>query len=251
MVYAFGGDESYTLDEELRDPDFYEIREEGLTVHFDSQDESASNYLVELDENGYVLRCEETDNFLPMPTPNPDGTPWYRVPGLDEAFWEKLEAAMAKRGVTADNYNRIEPQWIDKYGDWVDWPEDCYIIDFFLDGAEVDLIHERYPVFSLEDKPSKQEIIRKGREALYETYEKNWVDHLQFNTGRLYENDRDPDTGERFGTPTWVFEIEDGETRNVIGQMWLDEDGKVLLTKFDQECLSIIEKHQIADPKAK
>lgn len=249
VVYAFGGDEGYTLNDELQDPGFYEIREEGLTVHFDSQDESASNYLVELDENGYVLRCEEADNFPPMPTPNPDGTPWYRVPGLDEAFWDKLEAAMAKCGVTADNYNRIESQWIDKYGDWVNWPEDCYIIDFFLGGAEVDLINERYPVFSSEDKPSKQEIIRKGREALYETYEKKWVDQLKFECGRLYENDRNSDTGERFGTRTWVFEIEDGETRNVIGQMWIDEDGNVLSTKVNQDCLSIMEKHKSADQK--
>ena len=46
----------------LDDPDEYEIRADGLIIRFIGRWAGMKSYTVELDEGGYVLRCEETDS---------------------------------------------------------------------------------------------------------------------------------------------------------------------------------------------
>ena len=60
-AYAFGNLEMDWPLEELDYPDEYDTVQDGLTVRFLSREPGRKNYEVELDEKGYVLRCEETD----------------------------------------------------------------------------------------------------------------------------------------------------------------------------------------------
>ena len=59
-TYAFGDLSLDFPEPEFDDPEQYEIREEGLTVRFIGQRDDTDSYEVELDENGYVVRCEKT-----------------------------------------------------------------------------------------------------------------------------------------------------------------------------------------------
>ena len=137
-----------------------------------------------------------------------------------------------------DNYDLTEAKWIQTYGDGENWPEDCYIIDhFFYYGQEERLLNDKYPVFSSKDKLPKEEIIQKGREALYETCEKSWADNQNF-VGRLWDNVKDPDTGEGYGKPVWIFWLTDRTTGDISGQQaWLDEDGNLLWTMIKKRNL--------------
>lgn len=238
-TYAFGDLSLDFPEPEFDDPGQYEIRVDGLTVRFIGADPSMYSYEVELDENGYVRRCELLEPASSRPTPRPDGKPWFWGNVIeDQTFWDKLEKAIAERGVREDNYDLTEAKWIQTYGDWENWPEDCYIIDhFFYYGQEERLLNDKYPVFSSKDKLPKEEIIRKGREALYETCEKSWADNQNY-VGRLWDNVKDPDTGEAYGKPVWIFWLTDRTTGDISGQQaWLDEDGNILWTMIKKRNL--------------
>ena len=61
-AYAYG---DMWEDEPLReilDPEIYEVRQEGLTVRFIARWAGMKDYLVELDGDGYTVRCEQTDS---------------------------------------------------------------------------------------------------------------------------------------------------------------------------------------------
>ncbi len=60
VTYAFGDLSLDCPEPEFDDPEQYEIREDGLTVRFIGQEDFTESYEVELDENGYVIRCEKT-----------------------------------------------------------------------------------------------------------------------------------------------------------------------------------------------
>ena len=62
VTYAFCDLSLDCPEPEFDDPEQYEIREDGLTVRFIGQREDTESYEVELDENGYVLRCEKTSS---------------------------------------------------------------------------------------------------------------------------------------------------------------------------------------------
>ena len=241
VAYAFGDMSADYPEPEFDDPEQYEIRVDGLKVRFVGlpEDSYTTSYEVELDENGYVLRCESLEPESSWPTPRPDGRPWFWERDIeDETFWDRLGKAMDERGVLVDNYDRTEEKWIQTYGDWDSWPEDCYIIDyFFYNGAEESFLNDKYPVFSSEDKTPKEGIIQKGREALYEICEKSWADNQNF-VGRLWNNVINPDTGEGYGKQVWIFALEDRTTGDISGQeIWLDEDGNVLRTVIEEKNL--------------
>ena len=240
ITYAFGDLSLDCPEPEFDEPDLYEIQTDGLTTRFIGRDPNMYNYEVELDENGYVLRCESSETASLMPTPLPDGRPWFWGQGIeDEAFWNRLEKVIEERGVAVDNYDRTEAKWIELYGDWDSWPEDCYIVNFlFEEGNEETLRNEQYPVFSSADKLPKEDIIQKGREALYKICEKAWTDNQKF-VGRLWDNVKNPDTGEGYGKRVWIFSLEDKITGYIGGQqIWLDEDGNVLWSRVDGQFLN-------------
>lgn len=60
VAYAFGDLSLDYPEPEFDDPEQYEICEDGLTVCFIGQRDDTESYEVELDENGYVVRCEKT-----------------------------------------------------------------------------------------------------------------------------------------------------------------------------------------------
>lgn len=47
---------------DVENPDFWEMDQEGTTVRFTGRWKGMKNYEVELDENGFVIRCEETES---------------------------------------------------------------------------------------------------------------------------------------------------------------------------------------------
>lgn len=59
-TYAFGDLSLDFPEPEFDDPGQYETRVDGLTVRFVGQRDDTDSYEVELDENGYVVRCEKT-----------------------------------------------------------------------------------------------------------------------------------------------------------------------------------------------
>ena len=61
-VYAFAEMEMDEPDLGLEDPEQYEVRAEGLTFRWTGRWAGMKDYLVELDENGNVIRCEQTDS---------------------------------------------------------------------------------------------------------------------------------------------------------------------------------------------
>ncbi len=56
---------------EVDDPDNWTMELDGLTVRFTGRWKGMKDYEVELDENGYILRCEETDSASAEENPNP------------------------------------------------------------------------------------------------------------------------------------------------------------------------------------
>ena len=123
------------LELDVENPEEYEIHQEGLTVQFVGRWKGMKDYLVELDGNGYVLRCEETaskstkerssvsdhaveedDSVAPTPTPRPDGKPWFW--GMDFApqeFWDQLDKLFFTHVMTMDDYPAREKDWLEAF----------------------------------------------------------------------------------------------------------------------------------------
>ena len=237
---------------QLAERTLYHWEEDGLTTRFTGRWAGMKSYLVELDENGFVLRCEETDTDsttempeldedgnLPMPTPRPDGKPWFWGQEIkDEAYWNRMERAMANQGVTAENFEKKQKEWEKKYGREAEWPQECTVIKFFFTLPDYDTegIAECYPLFSQEGKPTLEEMKAKALEefkkAIAGQKKKKWMDGLRAN-GQLLSDAWNDTAHERYNKPVWCmrierYEKEDGYKHWVPkGYVMLDEDGNI------------------------
>ena len=247
---------------DVENPEEYEIHQEGLTVQFVGRWKGMKDYLVELDGNGYVLRCEETasestkerssvsdhaveedDSVAPTPTPQPDGKPWFW--GLDFApqeFWNQLDKLFFTHVMTMDDYPAREKDWLETFGPSEFWPQEYQVVRFLYFASEEELKKSdlHYPVFPNKDRKSQQEICETALNAFHGIADtemgKEWVDSVK--TGCALLNDEtNPDTGEKFGKHVWWvnFNIWDDEFNlwNSKGYAILDEDGNVLTIKLE------------------
>ena len=236
----------------------WEVHEDGLTVRCTGRWKGMKAYEVELDENGYVLRCEESDspsteekpeNYgeYTAPTPQPDGKPWIWGNGFaPEAYWERVAETMEANGVTFDNLYEKTAEWTEQYGtleDDANWPQDLFVIGYVLTAMRPDYLDQdpvEYPVFADPAKKSKEEIEAIALKAFHEAADAEkgaeWVDGQKlisalWNSGiyEYYGIDRQE--------PTWritLMELCDG-TWESKGVVMIDEDGNVLLAQMELE----------------
>jgi hypothetical protein len=244
---------------DVENPDEYEIEQNHLSVNFIGRWKGMTSYLVELDENGYVLLCEakETDSsidrpdhtdpetvegqLIPVPTPQPNGKPWFWGKDFADAeFWARFDEAMTEMGVSVENYPEKAREWENRYRGAEPYPEACFVIDFFMSQTDEASFQDGYPIFSREGKPGREELEEKARTAFHEAADSEmgeaWVDSLKIQ-GYLWSDSINYDTGERFGRPVWFFNIdayeEATDSWNSTGDVIMDEDGRILLVSFD------------------
>ena len=263
------------LDEPELDVDNEEnwtLEQDGLTVRYIGRWAGMKAYEVELDENGFVLRCEESDSpstdarpvdpnqtsaegnsgmtsniqhdpetgeAIPTPTPQPGGRLWFWGKVIDDkGFWHQFEEAMTAYGVTADNYPEKEKEWFAEYGPMRYWPQECFVMAHFMTATEeADL--ETNPLFFPEGKPGLEEMREKARAAFHEAFDAEmgaeWVDDLMVD-GNLY-NKCFLFTQDRWSDqPAWWFnmiEYENENDWNGKGYVVLDLAGNILETRLD------------------
>ena len=229
---------------DVSNPDEYETRTEGLTVCFDGRWKGMKSYRVEFDENGYVIRCEESvsesaeerpdqaafasgfqddipmrqhaldGSIIPTPTPQPDGRMWFQgtVYPDEKDFWEQFEAAMTEYGVTPDNLEEKVREWMAEYGaDPDSWPDACYVLAYFMTQVdEEDFDPDMHPIFPAEGKPGKEEMKQKAREAFHTIADpemgSDWVDALEIG-GFLNSDGFNFRKGESYGKPVWFLNM--------------------------------------------
>ena len=252
IAYAYG-DLSMDVPEpaEFDDPDQYEIQTDGLTVRFIGRWAGMKDYEVELDENGYVLRCEEKDSESTAerpdkseafssenkpavtPEPLPDGKPWFWGKGIEDMdFWDQAGAIMEKYGVTGRNLDEKVREWLTEYGAPAQMPDDCFILYYlhYLANKDMDFaICKYYPQLGPAGKPSKDVIMEKAREAFHMLADQDkgpeWADSLTI-CGHMWKDIMV--WGELFKQPVWVFLVY-GENGDRNGTIVMDEDGNLLL----------------------
>lgn len=247
---------------DVENPDEYEIYQEGLTVRFVGRWKGMKDYLVELDENGYATRCEETDSesieerpansdnaieteydAVPTPTPLPNGKPWFW--GMDFApqeFWDELDKLFFTHVMTMDDYPAREKDWLEAFGEPEFWPQEYQIVRCLYYASEEELKQPglQYPVFPNWDRKSQKEIgeiaIGAFREIAEGEMGKDWVDSVKIGS-ILFSDMQDPDTGKNYGFPVWWvnFNVWDTELQiwNPKGYAVIDEDGKVLIVRLE------------------
>lgn len=254
ITHKFG---DMALDEpelDIDNAENWECRQDGLTVRYIGRWAGMNSYEVELDPNGFVLRCEKTSSpstevkpdtlpevigeVIPRPTPLPDGKPWFFGKDFaDAAFWNEMESKMSAYGVTDQNYREKKLEWVQEYGDRSQWPTDCQVIDYFMSQTDTSILDMTYPLFPQEGKKTREEIYALAKAAFHQEADEamgaEWVDQLRCS-GMLYNRSSHSFTQDRFDEPVWyinmlVFdenlEPNDWEAK---GYVILNEDGIVL-----------------------
>lgn len=263
VAYKYGDLWQDDMDLHLDNTEEWETSSEGLLVRFTGRWKGMKSYEVELDENGFVLRCEESESSSeeerpafpdiestegaalppPTPTPGPDGRPWFW--GMDfapEAYWKQLEEHMEQLGITPENLKEKEAEWTSAYGTSEFWPGEYQAIAYLFNAAPEWLSEPdfNYIIFPDPAKKSREEIEAAARVAFHELADgeqgAEWVDSLKASLC-LYSDAADPNTWKPFGKPVWwvdfnVWEEEFG-VWNPKGYVLLDEDGNVLFSEFD------------------
>ncbi len=232
-------------DFDQNDPDGWTYEQDGLTARFTARWAGMEDYEVTFDENGYVVSMsrrpsasteqETAAGESPVPTPRPDGKPWCW--GLDfapEAFWTELEQAMAARGVTAANFEEKKAEWDAEYGSDMHWPQDCYVINYFLEARDLSDFDYSYPVFPSKDGKTKDEIISIATEAFRKVAEPEmgaeWVDNTWCLATLWSDGFNYNVANAMYGRPVWYVEFRVGQYGDwqSCGYVQLDEDGNVL-----------------------
>ena len=232
----------------------WECLQDGLTVRYIGRWAGMKSYEVELDENGFVLRCEETespsteigpgnlpeDGLVPMPTPLPDGKPWFfGMDFADAAFWNEMESKMAEYGVSPENRRMKEMEWESLYGDFSQWPTDCQVISHFMSQPDAVMFENGYPLFPREGKKTREEIYALAKEAFHREADgimgAEWVDGLRPDGmlwSKVYANE-----GEEINGPCWFINMEIYDEAlgswEAKGYVILNEDGEVLLSVLE------------------
>ena len=240
----------------------WELQQDGLVIRYIGRWKGMKSYEVELDQGGFVLRCEESNTtsteekpnnagelneeslvLPPTPTPLPDGKPWFW--GMDFApqeFWDQLEKLFYTHVMTMDDYPAREKDWLEAFGESEFWPQEYQIVRYLYYATEEQLKQPglQYPVFPNPDKKSQKEICEIALNAFHEIADaemgKEWVERLKTG-GTLLNDEINPDTGEQYGEHVWWINFniwEDGfNTWNPKGYAILDEDGNVLVVKLE------------------
>ena len=252
---------------EFNDPSEYDVWVKGLTVHMVSLWNDRKNYEVELDENGYVVRCEVSDSRgrdrqagepeesgeepddagedpeqaeadpEPEQASAADSKPWFWGQEIDdEAYWAGLEKAMGEWGVTAENYEEKAYEWRNRYGDESEWPWDCYLLYDIFRSFDEGLEHysDEYQMFSVEGKPTREELKGKAKEAFREAVgqqrDRIWIAAVRVN-GELWNH-----MGED-RAPGWIMVMEDYspdyDCWGAVGFVGMDLDGNVLFVTLE------------------
>ena len=237
----------------------WDVRQEGNTVIFTGKWAGMKNYEVELDEKGFVLRCEETDSAAtePRPAELPEGTtagdfvqplpplangkPWFFGKDFADAdFWALFEEKMAEYDVNAYNIQAKTAEWNKQYGSMNRWPQDCIVLfTFMISTGEYDFEYT-YPVFESEGKPGQAEIYTIAKDAFCSEYaaELALIGIGEVLPAGVLNNDgMDSRTGKMFGKPTWwvnmvVYDDAISDWRT-FGYVQLDEDGNVLEVTYE------------------
>lgn len=251
ITHKFGDMQLDFPEIEVDNGEDWEVQLDGLTVRCTGRWKGMQAYETELDENGYVLRCEESDSpsteekpadysGYPVPTPQPDGKPWIWGNGFaPEAYWERIAEAMEANGVTFDNLQGKIAEWTEQYGeleDEGDWPQDLFVIGYVLTAIRPDYLNQEpvdYPVFADPAKKSKEEIETIALQAFHEAADAEWVD-AQKIIAVLWNNGIYEYYGIEREEPTWwayIMENCDG-TWESKGIVMIDEDGNVILTEM-------------------
>lgn len=225
----------------------WECVQDGLTVRYIGRWAGIKSYEVELDARGFVLRCEETDsastetrpqsgNLIPVPTPRPDGSPWFFDKDyFTPEFRERFSQAMETYGVTTDNIQKKVSEWENTYGECINWPQECYLLEFFMTATDDWVLEGTYPIFCDESKPSRVEILNLAVEAFHQTaddqMDADWVNSLQPD-GFLWNDCPISGSEEYYGHPVWFINMQlyndDYDFWDTKGIVILDEDGTVL-----------------------
>jgi len=254
-------------DRDLDDPDTdvyneedWDTEQEGLTVRFTGRWKGMKAYEVELDGNGSVLRCEQSgspsdaekpagereEEDSPIPTPQPDGTPWIWGSAFAPAeYWERLSAVMEENGVTFDNLKEKVFEWSQEYGELGDegnWPQDRFMIGYVLTQMipeELEWERVRYPVFADPEKKSKEEIEAIAWEAFHEAADPEGgagrISRMRA-ASRLMSDGIYEYFGVAWDAPAWyVYFMEMQDCWENKGLVMLDEDGNILTVQVDLE----------------
>ncbi len=233
-------------DFDLEQPDAWIYEQDGLTARFTARWAGMEDYEVTFDENGYVVSMSRRPSASAehdpataddiIPTPRSDGKPWFWGGDIaPESFWAELEQAMEARDVNAGNLEEKKAEWNAEYGNDMKWPQDCYVINYFLETrVPSDFVDPIYPVFPSEGKKTKEEIVaiaeaafRKVAEPEFgaEWVDQTWCTATLWNDGYNYNA-----VHETYGRPVWWVEFwtGTGNDRQSCGYVQLDEDGNVL-----------------------
>ena len=191
------------------------------------------------------LRTRDVSFAAPVatPAPLPSGKPW--MWGMDfapEAFWAELEKAMDAWGVTAENFEQKQREWLFRYGDSIYLPYECQVISCILDPANADLFLEEntyYLAFPREGKITREQAVEIAAKALHAAGDPEvgaaWIDSLKINAvlcvngtvDGLYQREE----------PTWgIFFFAWDDTFGYYNQrasVYLTEDGEVILAQLD------------------
>ena len=237
----------------------WELQQDGLVIRYIGRWNGMKSYEVELDQNGFVLRCEESsttsmeekpeetnsETYIPAPTPTPlpDGKPWFW--GMDFApqeFWDQLEKLFYTHVMTMDDYPAMEKDWLEAFGESEFWPQEYQIVRYLYYATEEQLKQPdlQYPVFPDRDRKSQKEICEIALNAFHEIADvgmgKEWVDSTKVGSALLNDG-INPDTGKKYGKHVWWinFNVWEEEFSSWIpkGYAILDEDGNVLIVRLE------------------
>ncbi len=271
VTYAYGDLWADLPELEVLDPDYYETQQEGLSVRFLGRWKGMESYDVQLDENGYIIRCaqydtgsqEERPSILPgntqnmtndlyslclppwdAPTPREDGKPW--IYGMDFApaeYWEQLDETMSQLGVNALNLETKEREWRDRYGNYEFWPQKMKICAFIL-ATTPEVVNAQgatftYPMFPDPQKKPEEEIIGIAVRALHaeadETMGAEWADSLSVSI-TLNSDSFLMDRNKYAGMPCWQVEFkafeEEYQAWNTKYYVIVSEDGDILFSEL-------------------
>ena len=237
----------------------WELQQDGLVIRYIGRWNGMKSYEVELDQNGFVLRCEESntasmeekpeetngETYIPVPTPTPlpDGKPWFW--GMDFApqeFWDQLDKLFFTHVMTMDDYPAMEKDWLEAFGESEFWPQEYQIVRYLYYATEEQLKQPdlQYPVFPDRDRKSQKEICEIALNAFHEIADvemgKEWVDSTKVGSALLNDG-INPDTGKKYGKHVWWinFNVWEEEFSSWIpkGYAILDEDGNVLIVRLE------------------
>ncbi len=237
----------------------WELQQDGLVIRYIGRWNGMKSYEVELDQNGFVLRCEESntasmeekpeetngETYIPAPTPTPlpDGKPWFW--GMDFApqeFWDQLDKLFFTHVMTMDDYPAMEKDWLEAFGESEFWPQEYQIVRYLYYATEEQLKQPdlQYPVFPDRDRKSQKEICEIALNAFHEIADvemgKEWVDSTKVGSALLNDG-INPDTGKKYGKHVWWinFNVWEEEFSSWIpkGYAILDEDGNVLIVRLE------------------